>query len=310
MCKNSFAFVLLLGCLRAEAQTAPIPSFREVRDSYQSSEGRLFDRSGRLLQEKRLRWNVRALDWVELSQISSAMLSAAISVEDRRFHEHGVVDFRALVGALWQNTLSGSSRGASTISMQLVSLLEENGLPRRGRRSLWGKVRQAQLAWKLESEWTKEQILEAYLNLVSFRGEHRGVLSAARALFGKDPHGLDLRESLQHFTLVKDSTRATLTCSTMATCARSIYACADREWSFDGLFLRLQRDEIEECPQWEQAQRRHRPERNLLARLGRDDVVGIGWRRRRGTFCDWRGGLGDRWSSCLCRRSLARSRCR
>lgn len=177
-----------------------LPSYREVRAHYLPSDGRLLDRNGELLQELRLHWGGRALDWVKLSEMSPALRAAIVEVEDQRFYQHGGVDYRALLGAAWQKLAYGSRRGASTITMQTVNLLEAQ---HRGPRTLWRKVRQGQLAWELESAWSKDQILEAYLNLVSFRGEHRGIGAAARALFGKDPHGLELKESYLLATLLR-----------------------------------------------------------------------------------------------------------
>jgi penicillin-binding protein 1C len=96
--------------------------------------------------------------------------------------------------AAWSILWGGRTRGASTLSMQLAGLLEEDG-QRRGRRSVFGKLSQTAAALRLESFWSKRQIVEAYLNLVGFRGEQQGVGAMSRKLFGKWPHGLDERES-------------------------------------------------------------------------------------------------------------------
>jgi len=178
----------------AEAK-AFLPDFADVRDSYESSDGRLLDRNGLLLQEVRLGFKERSLDWVKLEKVSPSLREAIVEVEDRRFLHHNGVDWWAMLAAFWQRAVYGSRRGASTITMQMVSLLESEAVPRKGKRSLWAKVRQARVAWELEKKWTKNEILEAYLNLVTFRGEHRGISASSRALFRKDPHGLDRRES-------------------------------------------------------------------------------------------------------------------
>jgi penicillin-binding protein 1C len=77
--------------------------------------------------------------------------------------------------------------------MQLVSLLERRRV--NSRRNWREKCRQIQSARELEQSWSKTEILEAYLNLVSFRGELQGVTAAARGLFGKEPHGLNEADS-------------------------------------------------------------------------------------------------------------------
>lgn len=169
-----------------------LPSFQEVRQSYSSSDGRLLDRHGEVLQELRLSNQGRSLDWVPLVDMSPALRSAVVEIEDHRFFEHNGVDYWAVGGAVLQN-LQGEKRGASTITMQTLKFLVPD---LQKRRTLWEKVRQARLALELEKKWTKDEILEAYLNLVSFRGEYRGIAAASRALFQKDSHGLDQREAL------------------------------------------------------------------------------------------------------------------
>jgi penicillin-binding protein 1C len=192
------ALLLLAG---APARAA-LPSFSEARARFESSDGRLFDRYGHLLQRQRLSWDGRTLDWVPLSEMSPALKTAVLEAEDRRFAQHHGIDWQALAGAAWQNFSRGSHRGASTISMQTAALLTERG-PRRGHRGLMEKIQQLALARELESRWTKEQILETYLNLVSFRGEQRGIAAASRSLFGRAPDGLDLRESTLLATLLR-----------------------------------------------------------------------------------------------------------
>ncbi len=180
-----------------------LPSFSEVKGAYRSSEGRLLDREGKLLQEQRLSMESRALGWVPYHEVSPAFRDALLYVEDKRFFEHHGVDLQAVAGAAWQRLVSGSRRGASTITMQLVKVLERERGAQVSRPSIWGKIRQARLAWALEEEWSKEQIFECYINLTGFRGELRGIAAASRALFGKDPHGLDQRESFLLVTLLR-----------------------------------------------------------------------------------------------------------
>ena len=177
------------------ARADSLPTFGEVKAAYSISEGQLLDRKGRLLQEMRLDWSARIYPWVPLERVAPSLIYAILDLEDKKFEDHGGVDAMAVAAAVWQNLVHGTRRGASTISMQTVSLVEDAGKLRKGRRSLWAKLRQARLALELEKKWTKREILEAYLNLVGFRGELRGLAAAARTLFGKDPHGLDFRES-------------------------------------------------------------------------------------------------------------------
>jgi penicillin-binding protein 1C len=171
-----------------------LPNYSEVRAGYTASEATLLARDGRPLQRLRIDKTVRRQPWTPLAEISPALVRAVIVSEDKRFMEHDGVDWQAAGKAAWSNFWGNRTRGASTLSMQLAGLLDEDG-QRRGRRSLFGKLSQTAAALRLESSWNKRQIIEAYLNLVSFRGELQGVGAMSRKLFGKWPHGLDEREA-------------------------------------------------------------------------------------------------------------------
>jgi penicillin-binding protein 1C len=173
-----------------------IPSFQRVRTSYSGSEAVLLDRHRNVIHEIRIDRKGRRLNWVGLSEISPALQKAVISAEDKRFNQHKGVDWKASGGALIGRICSRNMRGASTITMQLVSKLIPELQPQDSHRSFWQKWKQMQAARNLEKSWSKSEILEAYLNLVSFRGELQGIDSASRGLLNKRPHGLDDCESI------------------------------------------------------------------------------------------------------------------
>jgi penicillin-binding protein 1C len=175
--------------------TDAVPSHDEVRASYRPSDVELLDRDGEVVHELRTDPRQRSLAWVALGEVSPLLRDAIVAAEDARFARHRGVDGLAVLAALRDRLAGAPARGASTITMQLATLLDERaGRPRR--RSLAAKWRQMRRAWALEAGWSKEQILEAYLNLVSFRGEVRGVGAAAAVLLGKRPHGLSQAEAL------------------------------------------------------------------------------------------------------------------
>lgn len=189
------AVVIAGGALERLISSWDPPTQEEVTRSWQPSDARLEARDGRLLQEIRIDPTRRRLGWTPLEAISPAFVDAVLHSEDRRFFAHGGVDLLALVAAAWQGATGASRRGASTISMQLVALLDDSLRPASGRRTWREKVRQMRAALALERTWTKAEILEAYLNRAPFRGEVEGVTAAAEALLGKSPHGLDTAES-------------------------------------------------------------------------------------------------------------------
>jgi penicillin-binding protein 1C len=177
------------------------PSFNEVRTRYSCSESQLLDRHGSLLHEQRTNDNGRRLEWVLLSEISPALTAAIIAAEDQRFYRHHGVDWPALIRASFR--FRSGNRGASTISMQLAARLKSELHPARQRRTITQKWLQIKMALSLERSWSKAQILEAYLNLVTFRGELRGLAAAAGGLFNKKAHGLSQSESLILAALVR-----------------------------------------------------------------------------------------------------------
>ncbi len=193
-------FILIL-LLNSNAHA--LPTYQEVRQSYIRSDSLLLDRYGDVLHGLRVDKERRRLDWTPLKSISPALIEAVIQAEDRRFFEHGGVDYRSMGAALIQGLSSESLRGASTITMQLASLLDKALQSKSGRRSIWQKERQIRSAWAIEAHWSKAEIFEAYLNLVTFRGELQGILAASKGLFGKDPHGLDQSESLVLSSLIR-----------------------------------------------------------------------------------------------------------
>lgn len=178
----------------ATVQAAEIPGFAQVRDQHRVSDVMLLDRQGQPLQGVRLDPRRRALGWVPLQDMSPALLRAMLLSEDQRFYEHSGVDWSAVASSAWGNLWNSRTRGASTVTMQLAGLLDED-LAQRGGRSMTQKLGQAWTAGRLEKRWTKAHILEAYLNLVPLRGELVGVPAAAQTLFGKRASGLDHRES-------------------------------------------------------------------------------------------------------------------
>ena len=155
-----------------------------------------------MLQRQRTDASVRRGDWVALADISPALRTALVLSEDKRFYEHGGVDWAAVSAAAWGNLWNQRTRGASTITMQLAGLLDGDWRQGPGGRSVVQKLGQTVSAQVLDRRWRKDQILEAYLNLVPFRGEI--VIDAlSRTLFGKAAHGLDAREAAIAAALVR-----------------------------------------------------------------------------------------------------------
>jgi penicillin-binding protein 1C len=188
---TAFAALILLTAAHLVTKPPAMPDFAAVRAEWRASEAWLYDRDGRLLDSERVDFQRRRLAWVPLDEISPAVRDAVVRSEDRRFWSHGGVDWLAVASAVRARLMRGgtgdrSSRGASTLAMQLAAFLSPD-LAQPGQRGWRAKVRQMRAAQALASGWTHEQMLEAYFNLVPLRGEAQGIGAGAQSLFGKRP---------------------------------------------------------------------------------------------------------------------------
>jgi penicillin-binding protein 1A len=136
---------------------------------------------------------------VPLAQIPIALRNAVIAIEDARFYHHKGVDPRAIVRAARRNTESGGvEQGGSTITQQYV----KNALIG-SKRTLKRKVQEAALAIQLERRYTKDKILELYLNTIYFGNGAYGVQAAAQEYFAKPAEDLTLTESALLAALIR-----------------------------------------------------------------------------------------------------------
>lgn len=126
---------------------------------------------------------------IPLTDVPLKVQKAFLAAEDVRFYEHMGVDVQRILGAAWQDITKGKSQGGSTISQQLIKnthLTNEKTLTR--------KLQEARLALQLEQVYTKDQILEMYLNTVYFGNGAYGIEAAARSYFSKSASELTIAE--------------------------------------------------------------------------------------------------------------------
>jgi penicillin-binding protein 1A len=129
---------------------------------------------------------------VPLKQVSPWMAKAVIATEDKRFYQHGGVDYEGIVRAAWRDLNKGKVvEGGSTITQQLVRNLYISR-----ERTFERKIKEACLAIKLSRHWSKERILAAWMNQVYFGNHAYGVEAAAQTYFSKPAKDLTLMESV------------------------------------------------------------------------------------------------------------------
>jgi len=127
---------------------------------------------------------------VPLSQVSPQFIHAILAAEDGRFYEHGALDLKAIARALTEAIHARRIvSGASTITMQLARMLDP--VPR----TLYSKVQEIWLSWRLTSGMSKDEILSAYINRLPMGGNIYGVEAAARAYFSIPASDLNLAQA-------------------------------------------------------------------------------------------------------------------
>src|SRR6266496_1892609 len=140
---------------------------------------------------------------VSLSEVSPYFITAVLAREDSRFYEHQGIDWRGIMRALVRDITSGSAKeGASSITQQLA----RNSLPLGGR-TLSRKLLEAMVALRIERQFTKQQILELYVNRIYFGNGCYGVETASQAYFGKSASKLNLPEAALLAGLIRSPNR-------------------------------------------------------------------------------------------------------
>jgi len=163
-----------------------LPDINKMADFQPSRSTRIYARDGSLLanlyHENRI--------WVPLSQIPPVVRNAFIAVEDARFYHHHGIDFGGIIRAAWADYRHKEFQGASTITQQLArTLFLSNEV------SISRKIQEALLAMEIERFYTKEEILERYLNLIYLGSGAYGVEAASHTYFGTTAEHLTLAQA-------------------------------------------------------------------------------------------------------------------
>ncbi len=164
-----------------------LPSPNQLITRNQNISTKIYDRKGRLLYKNYLTEN-RTL--VKLEDLPEHLIQATIAIEDRDFYKHQGLSYRGILRAVKKNIFQQKTEGGSTITQQLVKnalLTPEKTLQR--------KLKEAILAIQVETRFSKEEILQMYLNEVGYGGAAYGIEEASQMYFGKSAKDLNLAES-------------------------------------------------------------------------------------------------------------------
>ena len=185
--------------LPAELEASPLAQKTSILDSQGNLIASLYD-------ENRVN--------VSLDQVSRKMIQAIVSIEDYRFYSHGALDIRGTIRALVTNKAAdGVVQGGSSITQQMVkmTLLDQAGSDESAAKAATEdtyarKVRELRYAIAFEKNYSKDWILERYLNIAYFGDGAYGIQAAARHYFGKNAKNLKLREAALLAGIVKNPT--------------------------------------------------------------------------------------------------------
>ena len=158
--------------------------------SFQPS--RLYDRSGQLLYE--FVYQGRR-DPVTINQISPLLRNATISIENKTFYEDPGVDYVGIAKAAYRTVFKQESSGASTITQQLIKLVILGDEERSQNKVAQRKLTEIILAQQLTKQYSKDQILELYLNEINYGNQSYGIQAAAQGYFHKNATDLNLNEA-------------------------------------------------------------------------------------------------------------------
>ncbi|MEG1470948.1 MAG: transglycosylase domain-containing protein [Clostridia bacterium] len=184
----------VLGIAKGYMETAPTLDLALLDEQDKTSF--LYDAKGNVITDYKGTEN-RVM--VNIAQMPEQLRNAFVAVEDARFYTHNGIDVKRIIGSFVQNFVSGSQQGGSTLTQQLIkNTVLSNEL------SYKRKIQEAYLAMRLETQYSKAQILECYLNTIYLGENYYGVEVAAKGYFGKELGALTLRECAMLAGLTKN----------------------------------------------------------------------------------------------------------
>lgn len=190
---------------------ADIPSFEELENPQSNLATQVIAEDGEILTT----FHIENRSYVSYEELSPNLVHAAVATEDSRFYRHSGIDFESLARVLVKTVLGGSSSqgGGSTITQQLAKTL----YPRQDVSSkipgvstlkmVWIKLKEWVTAVKLERSYTKDEIMNMYMNQIFFGSNAYGIKAAAQTFFGKSPIDLTVEEAATLVGMVNKPTR-------------------------------------------------------------------------------------------------------
>ena len=190
---------------------ADIPSFEELENPDSKLATQIIAEDGEILNT----FHIENRSFVSYEELSPNLVHAAVATEDIRFYEHSGIDFRSLARVLVKTLLMGDSGqgGGSTITQQLAKTLYpredvSSSIPGVSQmKMVWIKLKEWITAVKLERNYTKDEIMDMYMNAIFFGSNAYGIKAASQTFFSKNPSDLTVEESAMLVGMVNKPTR-------------------------------------------------------------------------------------------------------
>ncbi len=203
-----FGLVVFVAAWARACANESCPSTAGLTEFDADQASKVYAADGRLITD----FGLQRRTVLGLAEMSPAIPAAFLAVEDKRFYDHHGVDFYRFFGAVKSNifALSMSEQGFSTITMQLAGNLWPDEIDRSQRRGLGGlarKIKETKIALEIESRYSKDKILELYLNQINLGNRAFGVEAAAQRYFGKSARELNVAEAAMLAAIPKAPTR-------------------------------------------------------------------------------------------------------
>lgn len=246
----SLPFALIFILLLLVWAFADIPSFEELENPDSKLATQVLAEDGEVLAT----FHIENRSYVRYDELSEHLVHAAVATEDSRFYQHSGIDFQSLGRVLFKTLLMNDSSqgGGSTITQQLAKTL----YPRKEFERRIPVIHQMQMVWikfkewftavKLERNYTKDEIMDMYMNAIFFGSNAYGVRSAAQTFFSKAPAELTIEESAMLVGMVNKPTRYNPALNPEKALVRRNFVISQMEKA--GYLTEAERDSIQQIP--------------------------------------------------------------
>ena len=229
---------------------ADIPSFEELENPDSKLATQVIAEDGEILTT----FHIENRSYVSYDELSPNLVNAAIATEDVRFHNHSGIDFKSLGRVVFKTLLGGDSSqgGGSTITQQLAKTLYprediSSRIPGFSKvKMVWIKLKEWITAVKLERNYTKDEIMNMYMNQVFFGSGAYGIKAASQTFFNKSPRELTVEEAATLVGMVNKPTRYNPALNPDKSLTRRNFVISQMETA--GFISEHERDSIQQIP--------------------------------------------------------------